>query len=88
MKKELWFVVIIIAVNKEFFSIERQLLIGQSEVDILVFGFVLLVRLRITECVKSEAYIPMPTIVLFVRLTITGCDQVRLTFKYSDLCSL
>ena len=88
MKKELWFVVIIIAVNKEIVSIKRQLLIGQSEVYILVFGFVLLVRLRITECVKSEAYIPMPTIVLFVRLTITGCDQVRLTFKYSDLCSL
>ena len=41
-----------------------------------------------TDCVNSEAYIPMSTIVLFVRLTITGCEQVRLKFKYSDLCSL
>ena len=81
-------VVIIIAVNKEIFSLERQLLIGQSEADILIFGFVLLVRFRITDCVNSEAYIPMSTIVLFVRLTITGCEQVRLKFKYSDLCSL
>ena len=74
--------------NKEIFSLERQLLIGQSEVDILIFGFVLLVKFRITDCVKSGAYIPMSTIVLFVTLTITGCDQVRLKFKYSDLCSL
>ena len=68
--------------NKVIFSLERQLLIGQSEVDILIFGFVLLVRFRITDCVKSEAYIPMSIIVLFVRLTITGCNQVRLTFYF------
>ena len=68
--------------NKVIFSLERQLLIGQSEVDILIFGFVLLVRFGITDCVKSEAYIPMSTIVLFVRLTITGCNQVRLTFYF------
>ena len=74
--------------NKEIFSLEQQLLIGQSEVDILIFGFGLLVSFKITDCVKSEAYIPMSTIVLFVRLTITGCDQVRLKFKYLVLCSL
>ena len=67
--------------NKEIFSLEQQLLIGQSEVDILIFGFGLLVSFKITDCVKSEAYIPMSTIVLFVRLTITGCDKARLTRK-------
>ena len=74
--------------NKEILSLEYQLLIGQSEVDILIFGFVLLVRFRITDCVKSEAYIPMFTIVLFVRLTITNFHKVRLTCEQPELCSL
>ena len=75
-------VVIIIAVNKEIFSLERQLLIGQSEVDILIFGFVLLVRFIITNCVRSEAYIPMSTILLFVRLTDQPLSKDNIT---SDL---
>ena len=41
-----------------------------------------------TDCVKSEAYIPMSTIVLFVRLTITSCDKATLTCYSLDLFSL
>ena len=45
-------------------------------------------RFEITDCVKSEAYIPMSTIVLFVRLTITSCYKATLTCYNLDLFSL